>query len=129
MAWSRARQPTSAGDIRATRRAYQPSRDVVVWLIPAPAGRWPGFPPTAIVARVVAIRNSSAMGIGAPVRTASMKDAISARWPLSWPPRALLVVRLRPVQTVAWVKLSSRALLPPEPGVQRLLGEAGVTGR
>ena len=39
--------------------------------------------PTAMVARVVASRESMLIGIGAPVRTASTNPANSDRWPLS----------------------------------------------
>ena len=65
-----------------------------------------------MVALVTAIRSSSGIGIAAAVRLASTNRASSARWPLSWP-RARLVLCLRPAQTVAFLKLSSRALRPP----------------
>ena len=111
--WSRARQATSAGDIRAARRAYQPSRDV-----DGRAHTCSGLPlsrlsRTAMVALVVAASDSSGIGMAAPARQASTKLASSARWPLSWPPRARIVSWPRPDQTVALRKLSSRALRPP----------------
>ena len=71
-AWSRARQATSAGDIRAIRRAYQPRRDAGEPLTPAPGGCSSRLSPTAIVARVVATSDSTEIGIGPPVRQASM---------------------------------------------------------
>ena len=43
--WSRARQATSAGDIAAARRAYQPSREIAVALIRAPVARSTGSRP------------------------------------------------------------------------------------
>ncbi len=109
-AWSRARQATSAGDIRAARRAYQPIRE-------AGAHTRSGRPlarlaAAARVALVVATSDSSEIGIGPPVRTASAKSSSSCRWPLSWPPRARVVTRLRPVHRLARWKLSSRALRP-----------------
>ena len=66
-----------------------------------------------MVALVVATRDSTGMGIAAPSRAASTKHVSSARWPLSWPPRARMVLWPRPAQTVAFLKLSSRALRPP----------------
>ena len=53
------------------------------------------------------------MGIGAPARTASTNCVSSACWPLSWPPRDRVVLACRPLQTVAFLKLSRRALRPP----------------
>jgi hypothetical protein len=68
--------------------------------------------PTAIVARVVAMSESMPIGIGPPVLTASTNCSISARWPLSWPPRALVAALPRLDQTVAVLKLSNCAFRP-----------------
>ena len=78
------------------------------------------------MARVVAIREPSGIGIAVPLRQAAMKRWSSVRWPLSWPLRALLVLRFRPAQTLAWVKLSSRALQPPAAASSVSLGKRGL---
>ncbi len=108
--------------MRATRRAYQPSREAA-GLAHTRSGRpLARLSAVAMVARVVATRESSEMGIAAPARQASMNSSSSGRWPLSWPPRALVVLALLPDQTVARPKLSSRALLPPDPASSVSLG-------
>ena len=127
-AWSRARQATSAGDIRATLRAYQPSREA--WRAHTRSGLpLARLSPTAIVALVVATSESSEIGIGAPVRHGL--DELRELRPL-----ALVLAAARP-----------RGALPPsgpdrglpevvEPGaaaagrgVERLLGIAGSCRR
>ena len=66
-----------------------------------------------MVALVVATSESTGMGSAAPARLASTKRASSAACPLSWPPRARNVLFPRPAQTVAFLKLSRRALRSP----------------
>ena len=81
---------TSAGDIRRSRRRYHPAEAAVTR---SPGRRVARLSSTASVARVVATSESSAIGIGPPVRTAVGEPRPScARWPLSgpaaraWPP-------------------------------------------
>src|SRR5579875_199360 len=112
--WSRARQAISAGDILASRRTYQLGLGTLARpqiLTGAPVDR---LCSAARVARVVATSEEIGTGIGPPVRTASIKASISARWPLSAAPSTLCVRAMRPDQTVAFLKLSRRATRPEE---------------
>ena len=95
------------------RRRGAHVRDILLTITHAPVDRTSRLAPTATVALVVATSESSAIGIGPPVLTASTNRSISDRWPLSWPPRAFAVLRRRPAQTSALRKLSSRAFRPP----------------
>src|SRR6185437_1780796 len=67
---------------------------------------------TAIVALVTATRSLNGIGMAEPDLTASTNCASWLPWPLSWPPRARMVRCPRPVQVMAFLKLSSRALEP-----------------
>ena len=111
--WSRARQAISAGDIRAARRAYQPSREVAAEFTRAPACRSAGCPgprswprwwrPATRTGSAWARRPRRPRRNGPPRRAApcpGRRGPGSCRGP-------------RPAQTVALRKLSSRALRPP----------------
>ena len=120
---------TSAGDIRRAGGAYQPSRDDVA-LTPAPASRSAGSRRRRSVALVVAIRDSSGIGIGAPARPASTKPRqLGSAGPCPGRPATAWCCCPRPLQTVAFLKLSRRALRPPAAASRRLLREARIAAR
>ena len=118
-----ARWATSVADIPRSRRRYQPRAGR---LTRSPACWSPDCLPTASVARVVATRDSSGIGMAAPVRTASTNALQLRRWPLSCPASTRRPFFPLDDHTVTRWKLSSRPIRPSPMTSRVSFGKRGL---